>query len=151
MKFNKEQLKFDIKKNFPPLVMAALALLIIDLVWGKICPVRTMIGIPCPGCGLTRAFKLAMTGHFYQATVINPLWIAIILLVILYLSIRYLITDEKMSKKLLYGLKVCAIIIALLCIVYYIYRMICWFPDREPMVYDSKNAINYIRLLLDKF
>ena len=151
MKFNKEQLKFDIKKNLPPLVMAALALLIIDLVWGKICPVRTMIGIPCPGCGLTRAFKLAMTGNFYQATVINPLWIAIIVLVILYLSIRYLITDEKKSKKLLYGLKVCAIIIGLLCIVYYIYRMICWFPDREPMVYDSKNAINYIRVLIDKF
>ena len=151
MKFNKEQLKFDIKKNLPPLVMAALALLIVDLVWGKICPVRTMIRIPCPGCGLTRAFKLAMTGHLYQAKVINPLWIAIIVLVIMYLSIRYLITDEKKSKKLLYGLKVCAIIIGLLCIVYYIYRMICWFPDREPMVYDSKNAINYIRVLIDKF
>lgn len=151
MKFNKERLKFDIKKNFPPLVMAALALLIIDLVWGKICPVRTMIGIPCPGCGLTRAFKLAMTGHFYQATIINPLWIAITVFVILHLSIRYFVADEKKAKKFKIILKILIIIVAISAIAYYIYRMIYWYPNREPMLYDNKNILKNLRLLLDRF
>ncbi len=150
MGFNKEILQYDIKKNLKPMLMAAIALLLADLLIGKICPIRTVFGVPCPGCGLTRAFKLALTGHFFQATIIHPFWIGLTILLVLYFFIRYFIINEKLSKKLMHILKACAIIIAIICIIYYIYRMIFWYPNREPMQYDSKNIINYVRILLSK-
>jgi len=33
-----------------------------------LCPFRLMTGVPCPGCGLTRAFCLMAHGHFAEAT-----------------------------------------------------------------------------------
>ena len=39
-----------------------------------ICPVPLTLGIPCPGCGITRAFGLASHGHFAEAYAFHPLW-----------------------------------------------------------------------------
>jgi len=39
-----------------------------------ICPLPLTLGIPCPGCGITRAFSLATHGHFAEAYAFHPLW-----------------------------------------------------------------------------
>ncbi len=40
------------------------------------CPVRFIIGVPCPACGITRAARLVVRGDFVGATAIHPLvWI----------------------------------------------------------------------------
>ena len=39
-----------------------------------ICPLPLTLGIPCPGCGITRAFGLATHGHFGEAYAFHPLW-----------------------------------------------------------------------------
>ena len=38
-----------------------------------LCPFRMMTGIPCPGCGLTRATLHALTGDFAGALRFHPL------------------------------------------------------------------------------
>lgn len=42
------------------------------------CPVRFVLGIPCPSCGLTRAARAAVTLHFADATRIHPLWFVVL-------------------------------------------------------------------------
>jgi len=37
------------------------------------CPMALMLGIPCPGCGFTRAFSLLTHGHFAEAIAFHGL------------------------------------------------------------------------------
>ena len=39
-----------------------------------LCPMHLLLGLPCPGCGLTRAFCLASRGHFGEAYSFHPLY-----------------------------------------------------------------------------
>lgn len=38
-----------------------------------LCPTAGLFGIPCPGCGLTRATAAALSGHFAHAFELHPL------------------------------------------------------------------------------
>ena len=38
------------------------------------CPILALIGIPCPGCGLTRAWLAALGGRFAEAFAFHPLF-----------------------------------------------------------------------------
>lgn len=38
------------------------------------CPMALMLGLPCPGCGLTRAFGLATHGRFREAFQYHAIW-----------------------------------------------------------------------------
>lgn len=49
-----------------PLVLAT----VIDV---PLCPTAATFGIPCPGCGLTRATLAALQGHLGQAWHLHPL------------------------------------------------------------------------------
>jgi hypothetical protein len=42
------------------------------------CPMRFILGIPCPTCGLTRAVRLALHGDFSGATRMHPLWFVLV-------------------------------------------------------------------------
>ncbi|MFZ9981845.1 MAG: DUF2752 domain-containing protein [Cyclobacteriaceae bacterium] len=43
----------------------------------SVCPVKSIAGIPCPGCGTTRAGIAFLNGHFYEALLINPLGLVV--------------------------------------------------------------------------
>lgn len=141
VKFDLELLKKDIKNMYLPLICIVVYIIAGNLFAGKICPLRMICGLPCPGCGITRAFLLVLQGKFYEATMMHPFWIAVVLIVVLYLAFRYLGGNLRQSKKIVRALRICLIAILILCIAYYIYRMIYWFPNREPMVYDENNMI----------
>ena len=38
-----------------------------------LCPFRLLTGLPCPGCGSTRALHQLLHGHFATAFMLNPL------------------------------------------------------------------------------
>lgn len=38
-----------------------------------LCPSATLLGVPCPGCGLTRATAAALGGRFMDALALHPL------------------------------------------------------------------------------
>jgi hypothetical protein len=42
------------------------------------CPVALLLRIPCPGCGLTRATRLALHGDLGGATHVHPLWFVVV-------------------------------------------------------------------------
>jgi hypothetical protein len=39
-----------------------------------LCPLALLLGLPCPGCGLTRALCYATHGRFGEAFGFHPLW-----------------------------------------------------------------------------
>lgn len=141
MKFNYKLLRKDIKVAVPVLLAATIIVIVTEAVMGKICPARMFLGIPCPGCGVTRAFALVLKGRLWEATVMHPLWIFLIVLAIAFFIVRYMIEDREKSDRLVRILKKCFVILMVLSVIYYVYRMIAWFPNRAPMLYDEDNLI----------
>ena len=42
------------------------------------CPLKSLAGVPCPTCGMTRAARLAAHGDFAGATHMHPLWFVVL-------------------------------------------------------------------------
>lgn len=70
-------------KQHKPLILflafAGLLVLVLRLLNG-FCMLRTLTGIPCPGCGMTRAVLSALRGDFRAAFAYHPLWVTLPLL-----------------------------------------------------------------------
>ena len=95
------------KPGFPALAMGALLLLHLVLVplllvadadfvyfHGKalpeMCPLRTVFGVPCPTCGMTRGVVLALHGHLAESASVNasaPVLVAAVLFLGILLSL----------------------------------------------------------------
>ena len=113
------------------LVYAALATFFL----GTICPLSALTGLPCPGCGSTRALLLVLTGRWGAAFSYNPnvyLW----LLLAAYVGWRRYI----LGKKAVGALPAAAGIAALMILVY-LYRMAAEFPGSPPMDYREGNVL----------
>ena len=62
-----------------PLLLAVVAVAILAVpALPSLCPVRGLLGIPCPSCGLTRAARLALVGDFAAASRMHPLWFVVL-------------------------------------------------------------------------
>lgn len=130
-----ERLRRD-AKNYR---LAAAAFLIyavvVTLLFGTICPLAAMTGMPCPGCGSTRALFLVLTGRFVEAFHYNPciyLWI----LLAVYVGWQRYIRGKKAAGTLsLTGAVAAAMIFV------YLYRMAVDFPGNPPMVYREENVL----------
>lgn len=86
------------------------------------CPIYRIFGIPCPTCGVTRACRLFLSGHFKDAFLMHPLF---------WLPAVFIFKPFRKRKVL--------IAVLILYIAVYILRMALMFPDIEPMKfnYDS--------------
>jgi hypothetical protein len=57
-------------------VVVVVAVALLSIGWR--CPIKLLTGIPCPGCGLSRATRLALQGDFSGATRMFPLvWLVV--------------------------------------------------------------------------
>lgn len=142
MKIDKELLKEDIKTATLPLLSAAALIVIGNMVYGRICASRILLGIPCPGCGITRAFLLVLRGQLVQATKMHPYWIVLTCVLIFSLAYRYILKEYQFWERKSKQLKMIAILLFVSSIVFYIYRMIVFFPNQQPMVYEYDNVLN---------
>lgn len=61
-----------------------------------LCPTKVLWGIPCPGCGMTRAVKLCFEGELWAAVRMNPN--IILVWIILPIAPLILITQLKTRK-----------------------------------------------------
>lgn len=145
MKFNKELLKKDVHTAFPVLVVVVLIIILSNAILGKICALRMLAGIPCPGCGLTRAFLLLSQGDIKTATEMHPFWIPIVFVLVLFVVGRYFIENKEKRRKIFHIIKLLAILIVIGMFALYVYRMINYYPDVEPMVYDKDNILNKVK------
>jgi hypothetical protein len=67
------------RRALTPLLLFALAVLLVAVPsLPSTCPVRWILHVPCPSCGLTRAARLALGGDFAAATRMHPLWFVVL-------------------------------------------------------------------------
>lgn len=97
------------------------------------CPFQTITGIPCPGCNMTTSLYYLLHTDIKRSFYYHALLIPTMLI---FLACVYFRKNEKIIKILL-------IIWCILMIMYYIYRMIMYFPN-SPMVYDRNSLIYFI-------
>lgn len=100
------------------------------------CLVKLSIGIPCPGCGMTRAIGYLLVFDFSTAFHFHPLvfLLPIVLIIFLYQETKYF---NKIANS-----KAFWVSILLLFIIVYAIRMSLYFPNIEPMDYYHENLIN---------
>jgi hypothetical protein len=109
---------------------------------GSVCPSVILLGIPCPGCGLTRAGRLLITGHFRESFYMHPLLIPVIIGILLVLLLKSTTRNYKLF------INVYVIIILSAFIIFYLYRMERYFPDKEPMIYRRDNLYSKVQAIL---
>lgn len=97
------------------------------------CPTQTLTGFPCPGCNMKTSLYYLLQFKFSESIYYHALLIPTI---VVFVCILFNYKNQERIKKLL-------IIWAVLMILYYIYRMLVYFPN-SPMVYDKNNLIYFI-------
>ena len=97
------------------------------------CPIQTLTGLPCPGCNMKTSLYYLLQFKFSESLYYHALLIPT---VVVFVCILFNYKNQERIKKLL-------IIWAVLMILYYIYRMLVYFPN-SPMVYDKNNLIYFI-------
>ena len=98
---------------------------------GITCPIKYITGISCAGCGMTRAWLCALRLDFAAALSYHPLF-PLVPPAIVFLILR---------KRLPRVSKIALIIIALIFIVVYIFRMIDY--GCNIVVFEPKNSLIY--------
>lgn len=141
------------------LIIAGLG--VYSLLTGKfqLCIFRIFTGLPCPGCGLTRAFILLLRGKiltsFHYHLLLIPVLFTLLTAVTVFIA-KFFQKENTVRKgvftfflkldssKYFYGT------MFILLFLYYIYRMITFFPaGPDPMTYDPASiiAVLYSKLL----
>lgn len=76
----------DLRNNYIALLVVLAYMGVTQFLFHTVCPVAILTGHPCPGCGLTRASLLLLTGHPVAAFAMNPSvfawWFLILYLII---------------------------------------------------------------------
>lgn len=104
------------------------SLVIVSQTQRSICVIYNTTGLPCPSCGMTRAFLHLAKLDFAQAFHYHPLFLLVPVLFYSYL---------KGNQKLL-------IAIGLIFIIVWIIRMVLYFPCIEPMNYNNSSIFGII-------
>lgn len=128
----------DIREYGMVCILIVVYVAVLSIVLGTPCPIRLSTGLPCPGCGITRAAVLLLTGRWRQAWRMNPVIFPIALAVLYYGMDRYLL--GRKAK----GIKWIVIGIAGMLLAVYVLHMVCYFPGREPYSYLSGNVLERI-------
>ena len=79
------------------------------------CPFYFFLGIPCPFCGMTRAFLCVLKGDLIEAFYFHPLWPLVIVAGIIFILVK--IKVLKLSGKAVNILAFIAAFLFLLCFI----------------------------------
>lgn len=116
---------------------------------GSGCLFAAVFGIPCAGCGSSRAAALLFQGEIKAALQMHPLIflsLAILIFVPAYnifcyfkqkkgKDLRSLPSDSKLLTRLL-------LLTSALYLLVYLVRMLLFFPHTEPMLYNSNSFLS---------
>ena len=131
-----QRLLQDIKNYYIGVLIFILYSIVVRHIFHVFCPQLIITGIPCAGCGMTRAIYYILTGHFQRGMDLNPaapLWIIWFMLGAIE---RYVIGRNR--KWILY-LLACVCVVTLLI---YVYRMSTQFPSYPPLTYYKRNLLS---------
>lgn len=105
----------------------------------SLCPMVMVTGLPCPGCGLTRAGFALLRLDLAGAYRIHPFIYPIAGYIAVFGWNRY-IMGRRMGKKLKAGLTVLMVLV----ILFYGWRMWMYFPGEPPMSYYERNLVRFL-------
>lgn len=106
----------------------------------SLCPSVIITGYPCPACGLTRAGIAVLRGEFALAAKMNVFIYPIIIFAVIFCINRYLLLKKTPS-----WMTWAFVVLLTAMILYYIYRMVKYFPDTEPMTYYYGNLLERLK------
>ncbi|MBE5942716.1 MAG: DUF2752 domain-containing protein [Lachnospiraceae bacterium] len=132
------QLKQDIKECYKGILAVIAYIFISNILFGTVCTLVIVTGIPCPACGLTRAGFSLLTLRFADAWNYNCIIFLIVPLLIYWFVCRYLFCCKCR------GFKALLVILFICMIVLYVYRMTHYYPNHEPMIYHERNLLHLI-------
>ena len=92
--FTKSKMKHlisDAGHSLPGMLLCAIFLSVMTAAAGKVCPARLLLGIPCPGCGLTRATVLLLKGDIHGSLLCNPFLLPLLAGGLLFLYEHYVL------------------------------------------------------------
>lgn len=119
----------DIRALFPAIAAILVYALITHLIFNRFCPMLILTDYPCPGCGMTRALFLVLTGQFARAWEFQPPVYGWILFGTAFLIRRYLTEKPLMSREK----NIWILLLALLLfwsLILYGYRIFAGFPQK---------------------
>ena len=67
-----------VRRVIIPMLLIALLYAVMLLAVGWTCPIKALLGISCPGCGMTRACISAVRLDFVSAFSYHPLWVVLL-------------------------------------------------------------------------
>ena len=100
-----------------------------------ICPFKALTGLPCPGCGMTRAFLHLIEGDVAGAFHFHPLfWLVPLLFIVVIFRHKSFVSKIYDSRKFWLG----GIILVLGV---YAIRGYFYFPDHAPLDFEADALI----------
>lgn len=124
----------DIRRIWIAILVFVLYIQVGRKVLYSFCPSVVLTGFPCPGCGMTRAMFSILRGDFAVAWHFHPFAYAILIFLGVFGIRRYFLKkDIECMKKYL-------ILLLSGMILFYVWRMINFFPGEPPMSYYYGSA-----------
>lgn len=137
-----------VKKDITELKWAIIAVIAYFVLsqkfWDSVCPMVYITGFPCPSCGLTRAGLAVLHLDFAKAWNMHPFIYPIGFWIAAAAYQRYFQGRYKLSSRL----KTAGGILIIGLILFYIYRIYVYFPDKQPMTYNYNNLLYHIWRIL---
>lgn len=133
-----ERIGADVRQFGPALTAAVIYMLAVNLIFHAFCPLVIFCGVPCPGCGMTRAAILVLTGRWAAAWRMNPVIFPVMAAAVYFGWNRYIIGRRAV------GIKAIAVSLLILMIAVYGVRMYLYFPNRVPCIYTEDNMLAHI-------
>lgn len=146
MKFgNHIVLKLWIKRFIFPTIGVIIFYLIVYILGNNTrCFYRNTLGIPCPGCGLSRAYTALFRGDVLGALNYHPLFIIPIIIGLVMIFKGNSFFGRFYKSKLFWNIT-CISLIGL-----WVVRMLLYFPNKEPMIFYNNAFIpRIIRMIMN--
>lgn len=83
-----EKIKYYIKNYGLAILLIIISMKVLNTIFGQVCLSKIFFGIPCPACGMTRAFLYLLQGRFLDSFHMNPMLLPVIGMLIAYLIIK---------------------------------------------------------------
>ncbi|MDR0965741.1 MAG: DUF2752 domain-containing protein [Myxococcales bacterium] len=124
-----------IRRNKAILLILAGSMVFLQVLFETSCLFRAMTGLPCPGCGSTRAIIALLSGDLARYLHYMPLAVPNVA-ALAYLAITYPFrgTFGKGDKALL-------LLVFFVNVLFFIFRMIQMFPDTEPYTINRTSML----------
>lgn len=128
----------DLKDYKEVLVVFAVYYVFMHVVFHAFCPLVLVTGLPCAGCGMTRAVFFLLTGQFERSFRLHPMALPVLLFAG-YCAVRRWLLGKRVKGFQAGLLLLCAGMLAV-----WVYRMITVFPNHAPFSYTSGSLLERI-------